>query len=42
MYPRPEMAHEHEVSWNFHVSNAVRERLPGLVIEEPEARAGRT
>jgi len=36
------LATHQRVCWSCHVSNALRERLPGLVIEQPEARAGRT
>jgi uncharacterized protein YbaR (Trm112 family) len=37
----PRMLATHQrVCWNCHVSKALRERLPGLPIEQPEARAG--
>ena len=35
------LATHQRVCWNCHVSNALRERLPGLAIE-PEPRAGRS
>jgi hypothetical protein len=35
------LATHQRVCWTCHVSNALRERLPGLVIEEPEPRPGR-
>jgi hypothetical protein len=40
-FPRVLATHQ-RVCWSCHVSNALRQRLPGLVIEQPEARAGRS
>jgi hypothetical protein len=36
------LATHQRVCWNCHVSNALRERLPGLASEQPATPAGRT